>query len=298
MCPKLRFDSLFLKSSQIVVFLCVMMLSGIISCASSQVIQSQEYRVKVAPGDTLAVIAQRYDTTWDRIARDNGIRDHRKIKVGEILIVRPGPGGYVAEGSGGDKAGFLSRSKGSALSGKSGGKGIFTIDEPNTPLEKIRGDAQPRTNPSAIARNDETKEERKGLLFGGESKWDWPVQGPVSSFYGPRRGKFHHGIDIRSDRGTLVRAVAAGRVVEAGWVVGYGRTIIVDHGEYKTLYGHCDTLRAREGSEVDAGEVVATVGDSGNAEGYHLHFEYRNHKDKPEDPMPRLRNQPVLTSSN
>src|SRR4051812_22533512 len=74
------------------------------SCATTQ--DTAYYKIKVMPGETLISIATRYGTSWYAIARDNSIRDYRQVKVGDILFVRPGPGGFVAVGDHG-KTGFL-----------------------------------------------------------------------------------------------------------------------------------------------------------------------------------------------
>jgi septal ring factor EnvC (AmiA/AmiB activator) len=82
--------------------------------------------------------------------------------------------------------------------------------------------------------------------------------------------------------------VAPGRVVHAGWFKGYGNLIIVDHGGgYHTLVAHLATMRTAMGEDVEAGEVLGTVGDSGSLKGPYLYFELRE-KGKPVDPRPWL----------
>lgn len=274
------------------------------SCATSHYHNEVTYQVKVMPGDTLSSIAQRYDTSWEKIASANNIGDYRKIKVGDVLLVNPGPGGYEAERKeDASSSGFLSFGNSSSSHKSRSDTKIITkpggtIEEPSTPLNEIQ---RPRSSEGKYSPKQKIKYNDRtngGLLFGGGNKWEWPVPGPVISHYGPRGGRFHHGIDIKSGRGTLIRSVSAGTVASAGWIPGYGKAIVINHGAFKTLYGHCDTLRAREGSIIEPGEVIATVGDSGNADGYHLHFEIRNQNDKTEDPMPHLQNQPLLTSEN
>jgi murein DD-endopeptidase MepM/ murein hydrolase activator NlpD len=114
----------------------------------------------------------------------------------------------------------------------------------------------------------------------------WPARGEVSSVWGPRWGRFHNGIDIRAAKGTPISSAAEGRVIFVGRLNGYGKTVIVDHGQYRSLYGHCGKIVAKQGSWVKAGAVIAFVGISGNARGAHLHFELRTRRDQPVDPMP------------
>jgi septal ring factor EnvC (AmiA/AmiB activator) len=97
-----------------------------------------------------------------------------------------------------------------------------------------------------------------------------------------------NGIDIGAPAGAPVRAVAAGRVVHAGWFKGYGNLVIVDHGEgYHTLFAHLGAMQTAMGEEVDAGHALGTVGDSGSLKGPYLYFELRE-RGRPVDPRPWL----------
>lgn len=109
----------------------------------------------------------------------------------------------------------------------------------------------------------------------------WPVRGKISSYYGERgRRGFHAGIDIAASKGTPIKAVADGLVIESGKGLDgfskYGRIVILDHGNgVRTLYAHNRKNRVRSGSCIRAGDVLGEVGNSGNATGAHLHFEIR-----------------------
>jgi murein DD-endopeptidase MepM/ murein hydrolase activator NlpD len=117
----------------------------------------------------------------------------------------------------------------------------------------------------------------------------WPVEGKVFSRFGPRRGRFHTGVDISAPRGTPIYAAAAGTVVRAAWRSGFGRSILIDHGNgVMTRYAHCDTMICKTGETVSAGQKIGTVGRSGRTTGPHLHFEVvidGKHKD-PEKHLP------------
>ena len=116
-----------------------------------------------------------------------------------------------------------------------------------------------------------------------------PVAGPVSSGFGDRSGGRHAGIDILAPAGTEVRAASPGVASFAGsGMRGYGRAVILDHGEgITTLYGHLATIRVQSGETVPAGAVIGTFGRSGNATTYHLHFELRVDGEAV-DPIPYL----------
>jgi murein DD-endopeptidase MepM/ murein hydrolase activator NlpD len=84
----------------------------------------------------------------------------------------------------------------------------------------------------------------------------------------------HEGVDISATKGTPIFAAAKGRVIRAGWVVGYGLTVEIDHGYgYTTLYGHASKLLVQRGQVVSRGDVIAQVGSTGIATASHLHYE-------------------------
>jgi murein DD-endopeptidase MepM/ murein hydrolase activator NlpD len=104
----------------------------------------------------------------------------------------------------------------------------------------------------------------------------WPVNGPVTSGFGMRWGRMHEGIDIGVGYGTPIHAAAAGRVVYAGWMSGYGNLVAIDHGGgISTAYGHQSSLAVSVGQIVAQGETIGYVGCTGHCFGPHLHFEVR-----------------------
>jgi murein DD-endopeptidase MepM/ murein hydrolase activator NlpD len=105
----------------------------------------------------------------------------------------------------------------------------------------------------------------------------WPVRGKISSGFGWRgSGKhraMHEGIDIPVPRGTPVQAALSGVVAEARVYNGYGKTVILDHGdETRTLYAHCSKIAVKQGEYVEAGQIVAYAGSTGRSTTPHLHF--------------------------
>lgn len=124
----------------------------------------------------------------------------------------------------------------------------------------------------------------------------WPVQGEVSSDFGRRGWRDHEGIDIRAPKDTKIQAAHDGVVVFSGWKRGYGQTIILEHKSFRTLYAHCNRLMRRQGERVDRGDVIGLVGRTGNARGYHLHFEYRARNGEPLNPLDYLPASPALIS--
>ncbi len=106
-----------------------------------------------------------------------------------------------------------------------------------------------------------------------------PVNGRITSRYGANesiRNHTHKGLDIAAKTGTIIKAVANGKVSYSGQMSGYGNIVIIDHGnEIQTYYGHCSKLYVKVGSQVKAGQTIAAVGSTGNSTGPHLHFEIR-----------------------
>jgi len=116
----------------------------------------------------------------------------------------------------------------------------------------------------------------------------WPLDGVVTSGFGPRWGRMHTGIDIAAPAGTPIHAAKAGEVIYAGWINGYGNTVIVDHGDgVATLYGHQSRLGSAEGQQLNQGDVLGFVGSTGHSTGNHCHFEIRIDT-KPVNPRPYL----------
>ncbi|HEX4069437.1 MAG TPA: M23 family metallopeptidase, partial [Candidatus Babeliales bacterium] len=115
----------------------------------------------------------------------------------------------------------------------------------------------------------------------------WPIDADkfwLSSLFGPRKRidgtwGFHHGIDMAAVKGTIVKAVQAGTVVEACFQAGYGNTVVIQHSDVlKTRYAHLHTIRAYVGQKIKQGAIVGTVGETGfirkkGKDGSHLHFE-------------------------
>lgn len=104
----------------------------------------------------------------------------------------------------------------------------------------------------------------------------WPLQGAVTSEYGPRWGGFHPGIDIADPTGTPIHAASAGQIIYAGWESGYGNFVLVDHGGgIVTGYAHQSEIAVTQGQAVAQGQVIGFVGSTGDSTGPHLHFEVR-----------------------
>ncbi|MCK5567973.1 MAG: peptidoglycan DD-metalloendopeptidase family protein [Actinomycetia bacterium] len=103
----------------------------------------------------------------------------------------------------------------------------------------------------------------------------WPTWGTVTSLFNERRyGYWHKGLDIGNNTGTPINATAAGVVIYSGWHGSYGRKIVIYHGfGYSTVYAHLYKMYVEVGDEVEKGEVIGTMGNTGRSTGPHLHYE-------------------------
>jgi murein DD-endopeptidase MepM/ murein hydrolase activator NlpD len=122
----------------------------------------------------------------------------------------------------------------------------------------------------------------KGVSTAG---YIWPLGGAITSYYGPRWGRMHTGIDIDGTSGQPIVASKAGRVIVASYYGGYGNAVVVDHGGgVTTLYGHMSAFNVSNGQSVSQGAVLGYVGCTGSCTGDHLHFEVRVNG-SPQDPL-------------
>lgn len=116
----------------------------------------------------------------------------------------------------------------------------------------------------------------------------WPVNGPVTSGFGPRWGRMHCGIDIGSPAGTPVQAASSGVIKRVAWMRGYGYTLEIDHGGgVTTFYAHLSRVLVGTGQDVEKGQPIGKVGETGRVTGPHLHFELRLDGEAV-DPLPYL----------
>jgi murein DD-endopeptidase MepM/ murein hydrolase activator NlpD len=198
----------------------------------------------VRSGDNLWRLSQRYDVSVDTIRRTNRVSDVHSLRIGQRLWI---PG----------------------------------ADPDSTPPVSAPAPAVPRTLEQRWGADCSDASRDLGLRF------EWPVLGTITSAFGVDRRTHHHdGIDIAAPRGSPVTAAEAGKVVYAGSGLGdYGRVIVIRHqGRWATVYAHNDRILVHEGDFVEKGDLIARVGQTGNATAPHLHFEIRR-SNRPRDPL-------------
>lgn len=153
----------------------------------------------------------------------------------------------------------------------------YTEDIESVSIENVQvAQAKVEQKVAALIKQDE---KTKKPIVNGILLAVTPVQGMVTSRFGSVstvRSGAHTGTDIACPQGTPIKAVASGTVVFAEKNGSYGNLIKVEHGNgVETWYAHCTDLYGVVGQQVKAGDVIATVGSTGNSTGNHLHLEIR-----------------------
>jgi len=147
-------------------------------------------------------------------------------------------------------------------------KMVLYIQPLNNSNYVIAGALSPVSKDTAIQNSENRGKNIWPLLFGNISR------GYTGQY--PR----HNGIDIAADTGSHIFAVADGTVVTVENAnMGYGIHCVIDHGDYFTLYAHCDALEVTEGQKVQQGHLIGYVGSTGNSTGPHLHLEVYTYTD-------------------
>lgn len=235
---------------------------------SSQGIRVFEHRVQ--SGDTLIGIASRYGIDPSTIRASNDLPDANLLRVGQKLNILS-TDGALHKVKRGESLWEIARTYQVDMDE------IVRMNGLENP-SRIRPDQElviPGLKAAAIGSGLRSEQliSADGRLL---RAFSWPVQGRISSRYGPRWGRMHHGIDLAVNTGTPVRAAARGRVSFSGWNGGYGNLVVIDHGNgIETRYAHNSRLVARVGQYVERGDLIAYSGNTGNSTGPHVHFEIR-----------------------
>jgi len=254
----------------------------------------------VAEGDSLWSIANSQNLEIDTLFGCNDLRNPNMIRPGATLRI-PNQDGIFHKVKSGETLAGVAKKYGiaadrireangdAALNPFTAGKEIF--------LPGARPEAVESSASSSSSRSGASSSKSSSAKVSGSSSrsYRWPVVGKINSPFGwrrhpvTRRRDFHTGIDIKAPRGRTIQAARGGRVEYSGWMGGYGRVVVIDHGDgYSTLYAHCTSLSVRKGQSVSQGQAIATVGTTGRTTGPHLHFEVRR-GNNPVNPLGMLR---------
>ncbi len=244
---------------------------------SASVLELKTYEVR--KGDSLWSIANAFDLDINTLFGCNSFKNPDVLKPGTTIKV-PNQDGILYKIKKGDSLASITKKYGVYI------EGVLSANEMSKEDTLVAGKEifLPAAKPLSVPRSGSVS----GSSSGGGFRW--PVRGRISSPFGWRRDPFnkrkdfHTGIDIKAPSGRTIVAAKGGRVAYSGWMGGYGRVIVIDHGgSYKTLYAHCSRLLVPRGRKVSRGQAIARVGSSGRSTGPHLHFEvrYRNSATNP-----------------
>ena len=231
----------------------------------------------VQSGETLAGIANRAEVPRVLIIEANHLKAPYAVKAGQKLViprrrshtVKPGETTFDIAMDEGVPWGQIAAANGLKPSAKvKAGQKLI--------IPTLAGDAAVIPSPAI------STDPPKGLPDTVAPAFAWPVQGKVRREFSMPVGANpgHEGIDVLADKGTAVRASAAGRVIFAGQgPEEYGLTVIIYHsGRWTTTYSYLAKITVEEGDKVKAGERIGLVGQTGQASEPQLHFEIRRNK--------------------
>lgn len=212
----------------------------------------------VKAGESPYRIAQAYGLPVDDLLGVNDVLDPRALQVGDVLFIP-------------------------------GAEALVDVPVPKAAPAPAPGMTEAQrlfANRAEAERNQHETAETERLLRDKVGVLDWPVDGIVTSRFGVRGARKHDGIDISAPEGTPVVAAGNGVVLYSGAEHrGYGNLIIIRHdGGLVTIYAHNRENLVKEGQKIDKGQSIARVGQTGRAEGPHLHFEVRQ-LDRPKNPL-------------
>ena len=248
--------------------------------------------------ETLWSIGQMHRLAPETIARASGLASPDRLQIGQRLAIPAGrttPSPATARAAGvahivqaGETSWSIAGRHGLSVDALAALNGLADADRLRLGQTLIltRNGGAPRAvprQPRIVAPASRTP--RVGARFA------WPSRGVITSRFGFRGRRHHHGVDISAPIGAPITAALDGTVEFAGWLRGYGRLVILDHGAgLTTYYGHASQLLVKVGDRVQRGQFVARVGTTGNVTGPNVHFEVRRNK-VPLDPLTFLRDQ-------
>lgn len=243
---------------------------------------------EIQQGETLGGIAEQYDVDVDTLLSCNKGLDPRRLKIGKelkILSVK----GVVHNVEKGETLWDIVRRYKIETKAVLAANNINDESKLKIGQELILPGAKPVVIKKSSNKNNRAGSSEVYMASRSSRSFNYPTKGRITSPFGYRWGRKHTGIDIAAPKGTPVYASASGRVTYAGWKGGYGKCIMIDHGNgIQTLYGHNSVLVVSKGTQVKSGQQIAKIGSTGNSTGPHVHFEVRI-KGTPVNPANYLR---------
>lgn len=242
----------------------------------------------VQSGDTLSEIAHKYGITLNELIAENRIGNPNVVGIGMKLIVRKNETAHmvdqgetleqIAQRYATTEEAIITRNPLVRMLAKQ----LYVGQTLYIPLSK----SQPMHAGSFQARRQMAQAASRSMTRA--RMMAWPVeQATITSGFGMRWGKMHKGVDLWNalEANTPITAAKEGIVIEAGVRNDYGDLVVIDHGNgLHSYYAHLGRISVFIGQTVEAGDILGYMGQTGDATGYHLHFEVRQ-DDIPVNPL-------------
>lgn len=254
--------------------------SAILSSLDNQDINTQKSErprdsiisYKVADGDTLSKIAEKFDVSVDSLKWANPAIKEEKLTVNQEIAIPPVTGLVLKVKKGETIYSIAKQYKTEAQKilnypfNDFADLDTFALVAGQTLVvpDGIMPEAQPVYSPQMIA--------QVGIVP-GTGQFMWPTQGAITQ----RPVSYHMAVDIANNTLPAIMSADGGKVIYVEYGrYGYGHHVIVDHGNgYQTLYGHMSEIFVSPGQGVSKGSVIGKMGSTGRSSGPHLHFEVR-----------------------
>lgn len=211
------------------------------------------YAVEI--GDNLYGISRKTGVSVEQLIKNNNLKSPNNIHPGQKL--------YLAKRNDNYETNYKEE------------KVVYNKKTENKKEEVVKKEEQ---NVIANVENNDIQQEKKESSKSSDVLFSWPVKGEVIKKYGKQSdGKFYDAINIRANLGTPILAAMDGEVAYAGnELKGYGNIIIIKHNSgWLSIYGYCDKINVKVKDKVTKGQVIATVGRTGNVNEAQLYFSVR-----------------------
>lgn len=237
----------------------------------------------VREGDTLSEIADMFDVSSNTVLWANDLKSAKDIHPGDSLVILPVTGlrHKVVKG---ETLASLAKTYGGTASEIASYNGLGDAEALSVGTTVIipGGEIKSTTKIAGTAKKSSVKQ-GGGLTSisgrGGGAALPGYFGNPVPGAIVTQAIHGWNGVDLGAKGGTPVYAAAAGTVIvsrSSGWNGGYGSYVVIDHGNgTQTLYSHLSSVSVSMGSSIGKGDLVGSVGKTGEATGFHLHFEVR-----------------------
>lgn len=243
----------------------------------------------VKSGDNLSTIASNYGMSTTELAKLNGIKKPYNIRIGQTIKIKENNAKssnsvstYVVKS--GDNLTKIAKNNDMTLQElielneikspyiiKPGQKLKVSSNEPIVVVQTTTS-SKSTTTTNNVVQKKQVQTQKKTLSFA------WPVKGKIVSTFGTKsNGLYNDGINISATKGTSFKATEDGVIAYVGNELrGYGTIILIKHDDnWISAYAHCDSVNVSRGDMVDKGQVIGTVGDSGNVSSPQLYFSLR-----------------------